>query len=134
MWLKDFRCQNCGSSLGKRIRNPHTLLIDNVCFVCEIGETELREAKEEAEDYPSVLERGERPVKKVSKILPDLHTPTEEIRSDVRHRVFADNDYRTGVVFEGFGDLSPRMVEMILEYAMKHPTKAKRRCSPKRKR
>lgn len=110
MWLRDFRCLNCGSSTGKRYLNPHTNVEDNICAFCEVGERELLEAKEEAADFPSVLEATGRRSARLHKILEESNTPDSTV---IRHEIVTSNESQKKMTFGGFGDLSDGEIALI---------------------
>jgi hypothetical protein len=80
-FIDGFRCEACGSSLGRH--QDKSGLIDQVCFVCGVGRRELRSLIDEAEDYPDAMRLLGITPGHVSQILPRLNTPVPvQIRID----------------------------------------------------
>lgn len=75
MWIKNFICRGCGSTLGRQAWNPETEKLDAMCFVCCVGHYELLSSEVEHEDFEAVLKLCGREFGHVEQILPRLNTP-----------------------------------------------------------
>ena len=68
-WLSGCLCSNCGSNLMLQVENK------TICFICEHEAQELKEAMEESEDFPCMIEAQGKQLGSVSQIIAFINTP-----------------------------------------------------------